>query len=287
MKSSGKCLRDRIQSQEILPSIGVYDAFSASLAARHFESLFLSGFGFAASYYGLPDIGFVAWPDIVQFAIRVRAVAPCAHILVDIDDGFADDSVAIHVVKQLERAAASGVVLEDQARPRRCGHLSGKKLLSLDSYLARLNGVLDARDDIVVVARTDASDPAEIRRRVLAFSETSADAILVDGQRSLETIEELRQLTAKPLAFNQILGGKSPPFALHELEASGASLAILSTPLLFSAQAAIEKCLNELESSDVRLDAVEMSCHLADCQLVLEGNWAAATAGASQTSSKI
>lgn len=233
----------------------------------------MSGFGLAASHYGLPDTGFVAWPDVVDLTRRVRAVAPSAYLVVDIDDGFADSDVAAHVAKQLELSGASGLILEDQARPRKCGHFGGKTLLPLDVYLDRLHSILEARTDIVVIARTDASDESEIRKRVSAFSSTGADAILVDGQSSLESVSQLRELTDKPLVFNQILGGRSPAFGLSELQEVGISLAILSTPLLFAAQAAMEKCLEQLSLNDMRLDAVETTVQLSEAQQILMANW--------------
>ena len=156
----GSRLRDAIAEPGTTPLVGIYDMYSASLAARHFDGFFLSGFGFAASYYGLPDIGFIAWPDIVAFAERLRLAFPAHHLLVDIDDGYADPEVACHVVQRLERAGASGVVLEDQQRPRRCGHADGKRILPLDEYLEKLALVLDSRDELVVVARTDAVEEA-------------------------------------------------------------------------------------------------------------------------------
>jgi 2-methylisocitrate lyase-like PEP mutase family enzyme len=273
--SPGQRLRSRVQTGGILPFVGVFDAFSASLAEQKCEGIFLSGFGFAASHYGFPDIGFLAWPDIVEYVGRIRTIAPTAHMVVDIDDGFVDIDVAVHVVNQLERLGASGLILEDQARPRKCGHFGNKNLLDLDSYLMKLESVLEA-SELFVVARTDASDPVEIRERVLAFSDTGADAILVDGQSSLDSIAELRELTDKPLAFNQILGGKSASFSLTDLEGAGASLAIFSTPLLFAAQASMEQCIDDLTGNDMRLDSIRTTAVLSDCQAVLERNWSEA-----------
>ncbi|HEX8700816.1 MAG TPA: isocitrate lyase/phosphoenolpyruvate mutase family protein, partial [Myxococcaceae bacterium] len=115
----GEQFRSRLQAAPI-SAIGIYDAFSATVASKHFESLFVSGFGFAASHYGLPDIGFIAWPDVVAFVHRLRTVLPSHDLLVDIDDGYTDVDVAVQVVRELNRVGASGIVLEDQARPRRC-----------------------------------------------------------------------------------------------------------------------------------------------------------------------
>lgn len=162
-------LRQAGEGLRVLPFIGIYDLFSASPAAEHFEALFLSGFGLAASAYGLPDIGFVGWGDLTTSTSRLRALLPDHHLLVDIDDGFGDPAVASHIARTLERCGASGVVLEDQARPRRCGHLDGKWLLPLQDYLSKLGAVLRERSSLLVVARTDASDPEEILERIQAF----------------------------------------------------------------------------------------------------------------------
>lgn len=121
--------------------------------------------GFAASHYGLPDIGFISWTDIVDLVHRIRTVLPDHYLLVDIDDGYADVEVACHVVSLLESVGASGVVMEDQKRPRRCGHLDGKQILDLDEYLVKLRKVLATRRTLDVVARTDASGIDEIKKR--------------------------------------------------------------------------------------------------------------------------
>jgi 2-methylisocitrate lyase-like PEP mutase family enzyme len=273
----GRSLRARIARGDIIPFIGVYDAFSASIAARRFDTLFLSGFSFAASHYGLPDIGFIAWSDLVAFVHRVRALLPRAHLLVDIDDGYGDPEVACHVVSLLEEAGACGVILEDQQRPRRCGHLDGKQILPLDQFVAKLDRVLATRRDMLVVARTDASDPAEIRRRARAFDAAGADAILVDGQGDFDLIRTLKAEVDRPLAFNQIAGGKSPRCSLPQLAAAGISLAIYSTPCLFAAQAAVASAIGCLEQTNGVLPeaAAGRSVGLKDCVGLLQENLAA------------
>jgi len=168
-RNFGMEMRALIGGGKTLPVIGVYDVFSATLAAKDFDAIFISGFGLSASHYGLPDIGFNTWSDLVAFVQRVRTVLPSTCILVDIDDGFADVEVACHVVSLLESAGASGVILEDQARPRRCGHLGGKNLMAAEDYLIKLKRVLQTRRNMFVVARTDATDEEEILRRVKMF----------------------------------------------------------------------------------------------------------------------
>ncbi|MDQ0810427.1 2-methylisocitrate lyase-like PEP mutase family enzyme [Streptomyces sp. B3I7] len=250
----GRRLRDAIAHPGTTPLIGVYDMYSASLAARHYDGLFVSGFGFAASHYGLPDIGFIAWPDIVQFTERLRLALPAHHLLVDIDDGYADPEVACHVVQRLERAGASGVILEDQQRPRRCGHADGKRILPLEEYLDKLGMVLDSRRELVVVARTDAVEDAEQIRRARALAKRGADVVLVDGVRDVAAIRRIREAVGDtPLLFNQIEGGKSPRLSLTELTELSVDVAIYSTPCLFAAHRAIDTALDALKRADGRL----------------------------------
>ncbi|MEE1769657.1 isocitrate lyase/PEP mutase family protein [Streptomyces sp. JV185] len=252
--SYGTALRDEVRSPGTTPLIGIYDMYSASVVARHYDGFFVSGFGFAASHYGLPDIGFIAWPDMVAFVERLRPAFPSHHLLVDIDDGYVDPEVACHVVQRLERIGASGIILEDQKRPRRCGHADGKQVLPLEEYLEKLNLVLESRRDLVVVARTDATEESDILRRAEALAETDADVVLVDGVRSVEWIKRIRRVVGdKPLLFNQIAGGKSPRLSLSELTDLECQVAIYSTPCLFAAHAAIDSALTDLKRSDGRL----------------------------------
>jgi len=260
--------------QQVLPFVGIYDLFSASLAADRFEALFLSGFGLAASAYGLPDIGFIGWGDLTTTTSRLRALLPSHHLLVDIDDGFGDATVASHVARTLERCGASGVVLEDQARPRRCGHLDGKQLLPLPEYLSKLEVVLADRDSLVVVARTDASDPQEILTRVQAFEQAGCDAVLAEGIMDLELIAQIRAAVACPVFSNVIGGGKVPPCSRADLATLGVQSLIYSTPCLFAAQGAIEQALHQLAKEDTPLsDALAAPRDLSHCHALLEANF--------------
>lgn len=268
--SGARSLREGAKRGEIKAFIGVYDVFSAAIAARRYDALFLSGFSFAASHYGLPDRGFIAWSDMVEFARRIRAVLPGPHLLVDIDDGYGDADVACHVVRLLKEAGATGFVLEDQRRPRRCGHYEGKQLLELEEFLPKLEQVLAARADCLLVARTDATESEEIFRRARAFADLGADAVLVDGIPDLGVVKELRREVGCPLVVNQIAGGHTPSYTLGELDAAGASFVIYSTPCLFAAQTAVEEALASLDARDGRLDGPGAGANLAQCTTLLD-----------------
>lgn len=269
----GSRLREALVEKEIMPFIGIYDAFSAAISARHFDGTFVSGFSFAASFYGMPDIGLISWSDIVTFVQRVRTILPQQHILVDIDDGYADIEVACHVVSLLESMGASGIILEDQKRPKRCGHLNEKQILSLDEFLPKLEKVVNTRKDMVVVARTDANHLDEITRRVKAFDEVGADWLLVDGVSNLNVVRSVRSQTKKPLVFNHIVGGKSPALSLTEMKSQGISVVLYSTPCLFAAQAAIQESIQNLKACNGFLSAENTKCaDLSSCQAFLEEN---------------
>ncbi|MEQ8387016.1 MAG: isocitrate lyase/PEP mutase family protein [Coleofasciculus sp. A1-SPW-01] len=266
----GYQLRQDMKTRDIIPFMGVYDVFSASIAGKYYDSIFISGFSFAASYYGLPDIGFIAWSDIVAFVQRVKTVLPQHYLLVDIDDGYVDTEVACHVVSLLESIGASGVIIEDQKRPRRCGHFEGKLLMELPDFLQKLKRVLATRQDLVVVARTDATDMDDILRRTTAYAEAGADAILADGITSLEVIKTLKCHLDKPIVFNQIAGGKSPICSLTELKEAGVSLVNYSTPCLFAAQTALEETMKRLREQDGFL--LKNKIGVGECTALLNQN---------------
>jgi 2-methylisocitrate lyase-like PEP mutase family enzyme len=270
----GDRLRDRLSIDKILPTIGIYDVFSASIAAHHFEAVFCSGYGFAASHYGLPDEGYITWTDMVDYVGRVRHVLPDTHIIVDIDDGYGDPNIAANVVARLERTGASGLILEDQRRPKKCGHLPGKEILPLEEYLERLNRVLETREKLFVVARTDAEDFEEGLLRAEAFVRSGADAVMVEGLAKLENISAVKKVIGDdiPLMVNLIQGGKTPEVSLTELHSLGANIVIYSTPCLYPAQQAIENEMKRLHHSDGRLENDFEKVDLSQNRKIMEEN---------------
>ncbi|MBN9230438.1 MAG: hypothetical protein BGO90_13255 [Legionella sp. 40-6] len=271
----GEKLRAVKEEKRILPFVGIYDVFSASIVANYHNCLFVSGFGFAASHYGLPDIGFNTWTDLLNYVIRIRNILPDTHILVDIDDGFVDIHNAKMITTCLLDAGASGIILEDQARPRRCGHYNDKNLVSAEAYVQKLEAVMNVSQDLFVVARTDASEMKDILERVNKIKQFPVDCFLVDGMSveqlcSFEVLHEFRQ--DNKIAYNQITGGKSSPHDLTELQECGVGIAIFSTPCLFTAQFAMQKAMQELVDNNFLLSKIEHSTTLSQCTEVLNHN---------------
>lgn len=255
LDSPAQRLRSRVATGRSVPFIGIYDVFSALLAAKHFEAVFCSGYGFTASYYGLPDAGFVSWTDLLAFVGRVRSVLPQTHILVDIDDGYADSNVAVEMVRRLEQVGASGVIFEDQGRPKKCGHLGGKTVVSAEEHLRRLSLALQSRRDMFVIARTDAADASEGIQRAVAYADAGADAVLIEGIRDIATVRRAADALGgrTPIAVNLIGGGRTGAVSISELADAGAQLVVYSTPCLFAAHQAMDLALTTLVEDDGRL----------------------------------
>jgi 2-methylisocitrate lyase-like PEP mutase family enzyme len=267
--NAGDEFRRRILKQRLLSLIGVYDVFSAAIAAERFEGVFCSGYGFAASAYGLPDVGYVNWRDMTDFATKIRHAIPTTHVLVDVDDGFGDEVVAANTIRILEANGLSAVMMEDQKRPRRCGHFEGKQILPVPEYLTKLGKVLQTRASLFVIARTDAPDASEGLERAVAYAEAGADGVMVEAIRDLDTIARLRSYTSVPIMVNQLHGGKSPNWKFDELEDAGASIVIYSTPCLYAAQYGIEQYLDRM-LEEQRLPS-SGTASMTDCARVLEG----------------
>jgi 2-methylisocitrate lyase-like PEP mutase family enzyme len=268
--SYGDRLREELKNRTSpLPLIGVFDTFSATVAAKHYNSLFLSGFGFSASYYGLPDIGFISWSDMIDWVRRIRTILPDHHLVVDIDDGYCDSEVACHVVSLLEQAGASAVVIEDQKRPRKCGHFEGKQLLDCSEFVEKLKKVLKTRKSMFVIARTDSADVEDIEYRVREFNKVGPDAILIDALKDLKIVKEMKEKVPTLYMFNQISGGKSPACSLTDLGNAGVSLVNYSTPCLFAVQTAINDALIHLKEDDGFLSG---RVGIKDCASLLNEN---------------
>jgi len=278
-KSYGKFLRDCFKEtrklNKTLAFVGAYDTFSASVIAKYVDTIFLSGYGFTASHYGLPDEGYIAWSDIVDYAARVRHILPKSHILVDIDDGYGDARNLVNAVRRLEQAGVSAVMLEDQKRPKKCGHLPGtKELVTLENYTERLMELLDKRKDIFVLARTDATDLDEGIHRVKKFAECGADAIMIEGVKDIKSIKHIRQAVGDKIyvGVNLIKGGKTGAVSLHDAHKLGIDFVIYSTPCLFVAQEAIERSLKGFMQGEYLYPSGDSEFPLSENNALLKKN---------------
>lgn len=224
---------ERILEPNIIVAPGVYDAFTALLVEQSgLPAAYLSGASIAYTRFGRPDIGLLSLDDVANVTthIRERVELP---LIVDADTGFGNAINVMRTVRLLERAGASAIQLEDQASPKRCGHLQGKSLISPGEMCGKIRAAADARRDrgTVIIARTDAVaveglEPA--LERAARYAEAGADMLFVEAVRSREqmeaTVKRLSPLC--PLMANMVEGGQTPVMPAHELQEIGYRLVI-------------------------------------------------------------
>lgn len=226
-------MRDRLREGGITVLPGIYDGLSALVASQAgFESLYLSGASIAYTRFGRSDIGLVSMTEVADTlgAIRERVDA---EIIVDADTGFGNALNVQRTVRLFERNGATGIQLEDQSSPKRCGHLEGKSLVPAAEMVGKIRAALDARrsDDTLIVARTDAIavegfDAA--MERADRYVEAGCDVLFVEAP---QTLDEMRAITRRfgnrvPLLANMVEGGRTPLLPAAELAEIGYRLAI-------------------------------------------------------------
>ncbi|MEM7392256.1 MAG: isocitrate lyase/PEP mutase family protein, partial [Verrucomicrobiota bacterium] len=214
--------------------------------------IFTGGFGISASLLGKPDIGLLSATEMTD---RVRYIcrAVTVPVLADMDTGYGNELNVMRTVEDAVAAGASGVILEDQEWPKRCGHFDGKRVIARDEHEAKIRAAVKARgdDELVIVARTDARsvlglDEAMTRGR--AYAEAGADAIFVEAPQSREELETIaEELQAYPLMANIIEGGKTPNLPVKELEAMGYKLCAFALSALLAGTHAMRETLRHLK----------------------------------------
>lgn len=226
-------LRERLARKPILLAPGVFDALGAALAeAAGFEALYLSGASLAYTRLGLPDLGFLGANELAEAVARIRERVE-RPLIVDADTGFGNALNVQRTVRLLEGAGAAAIQIEDQASPKRCGHLRGKVLISKAEMVGKIHAALDARRDArtLLVARTDAiavEGLSAALERATAYGEAGADLLFVEAPRDREELAAVPRALAgcRPLLANMVEGGRTPLLSAAELEGLGYALVI-------------------------------------------------------------
>ena len=235
-------------------SCGVFDSLSAFFASRFSDYLFFSGLSISASQYFEIDSGLHSIERLLSLKRRVSNVPNLKPIIADIDDSFGDYSLSGYHARSLKSAGFYGAILEDQARPRKCGHKSGKVLNPLHKYIDSLKRFKDAESSLFLVARTDAETPEDINKRLAAIAELAdsgyVDAVQVDGIATLDQIRLVKDTLPPSVLFvaNHVEGGKLIDMSLSDLSSVGVDILTLSTYILASYLSKLSSCSLELSS---------------------------------------
>lgn len=254
-----------IHGPEILVLPCCHDALSAKIIQQAgFKAVGAAGYGLSGSLLGMPDIAVLTSTEMItQYRNICDAVS--IPVFVDIDTGFGDVNNVIRTVRDCEKAGVAGLLLEDQTYPKRCGHMVGKSVVTVEEYLPKLRAALWAREDpdLVIMARTDSYAVfgiEEAKRRARLYAEAGADMVFVEA---LHTPEEMRSVNAvlhetnTPSMANMIEGGQTPLLSATELQELGYSVVAYPCGSVFSTAKALQKwaeCLKEHGTTKDYLD---------------------------------
>ena len=254
MSNFALVLNQARQKDQCLVLPGAYDALSARIIeSQGFEAVYLTGAGFANSGLGVPDIGLVTVSELRDHVARVADVVSIP-LVVDADTGFGNAINMRRTIRMLERAGASAVQIEDQVFPKKCGHFSGKDVISLNEMVQKIHAAVDARDsnELQIIARTDSRAVFSLDvalERAAAFKEAGADIIFVEAPESIEEMRIIGKSSDLPLVANMVEGGKTPLKTVEELSALGFSIALFANAALRSAQKAVTETMSELKKT--------------------------------------
>jgi len=249
-----KNLRNMLKADKPLVIPGVYDAIGAKIAEKAgFDTMFQTGYGTSATLFGMPDYGFIGATETVDNARRIcRAVS--VPVIVDSDTGYGNALSVWKLVKELEAAGASGIFLEDQRWPKRCGHMQGKEVTSQEEYTEKLGAAIDAREskNFIIVARTDARATegldAAIERGKLN-KKNGADVIFIEAPKSIDEMKIIGKSINAPLVANMIEGGRTPISSATNLSKIGFKIILYPLSILYANTFATVKIMKELKKT--------------------------------------
>lgn len=223
-----KRFREMLEGDETIVVPGVFNGLTALLAKRAgAKALYLSGAAFSASL-GLPDVGLFTLDELARAARQIVRVTRIP-LIVDADTGFGGALNVMRTVRELEGARCTAIQIEDQADPKRCGHLEGKRVTSVEAFAEKVAGAAAARQHLLVIARTDARATHgfdEAVRRGLAYREAGADVVFPEALETEEEFAEYAKAVPGPLLANMTEFGKGPILPAARLAELGYRLVI-------------------------------------------------------------
>ena len=252
--STRKTLKTLVNARRGAIVPGAFNALSARVIEDlGFEAIYVTGAGVTNMNLGLPDQGFMGLAEIAEATSRIRDAVGLP-LLVDMDTGFGNALNTYHSVRILERAGADCVQLEDQVAPKRCGHFSGKEVISADEAVSKIKAAVDARTDpdFLIMARTDAAATHGFEaavERAQRFAEAGADILFVEAVTTADEIRALPRRLGPPQLMNMVIGGKTPIFGAEELGQLGYGIVLYANAALQGALAGMQRALTVLRDT--------------------------------------
>lgn len=246
-------LKQAFAAKKFIVAPGVFDMISARVAdSLGFDCIYGTGFGTVASALGVPDAGIATYSDMVEHMGRV-ARSCRTPLIADADTGYGGLLNVRHTVMGYEAAGITGIQLEDQEMPKKCGHTPGRRVIPAEEMVLKIKVAVEARKDpnFLIVARTDARTNLgldEAIRRGRMFGEAGADVVFVESPESeAEMVEIGRQLGRWPLLANNVEGGRTPILSARRLQEIGYAIAIYPGLGFLSVAKALENVFSHLK----------------------------------------
>jgi 2-methylisocitrate lyase-like PEP mutase family enzyme len=219
-------LRELMRQPGIIRSLGAHDVFTGLIVEQAgFETVFIGGFGTSASMLGLPDLNLITMSEMADFVRRMagRLGIP---IIADGDTGHGEVLNVQRTIEMFEGGGASGILLEDQVAPKRCGHFANKQVIPTQDMVRKIKAAVAAKSDsnFVIFARTDARQMNGLDDaidRVNRCCEAGADVAFIEAPQSRAELEQIAKRVRFPLFANMLTGGATPILAAQELEQLG------------------------------------------------------------------
>ena len=249
--SPRKKLKELVQARRGVIVPGAFNALSAKVIEDlGFEAIYVTGAGVTNMWFGMPDQGFMGLAEIADHTARIRDTV-AVPLLVDADTGFGNALNVVHTVRTLERAGADCIQLEDQVAPKRCGHFSGKEVISTEEAVSKIQAAVDARRDadLMIMARTDAAATLGFEaavERAQKFAEAGADILFVEAVTQAEEVRALPQRLPQPQLMNMVIGGRTPIFNAEQLGKLGYGIVLYANAALQGAVMGMQKALTVL-----------------------------------------
>ena len=249
----GQQFRELLRRGNLTIAPGAYDCITArSIVQAGFDTVYMTGAGTAATL-GYPDYGLVTMSEMADNAGRIAAAVEVP-VIADADTGYGNELNATRTVREYERRGVAGLHIEDQAFPKKCGHLENKLIVSLDEYLAKIRAAVAARcdPDFLMIARTDSRAALgfdEAIRRANAALAVGADMAFVEAPQTLEEVAAVPRLVKGPCLLNVVWRGKTPELALRDAERLGYRLAIVPGLLFKAVIGVCDAMLSELRGT--------------------------------------
>jgi len=247
----GEKLRRLMSSRDIIVAPGVFNPAVALLAEKMgFEAVYLSGAALTGSL-AMPDLGVITLSELATFTSYITRVISLP-LIVDADTGFGEAINVQRTVLELEKAGAAAIQIEDQVLPKKCGHLSGKKLVKPEDMVKKIIAAVNARrKSTVIIARTDARSVEGLENaieRAKLYVEAGADVIFPEALRSYEEFELFaKELKGVPLLANMTEFGKTPYLTVDEFRKAGFKIVIFPVTSFRYAMGAIREAFNVLK----------------------------------------